>query len=152
QTDASMNPGDSGGALVNLNGELVGLDTAIVGLTGSNVGIGFAMPGNMVRLIAGELIAHGEVRRGHLGVTLRDLDPEIASALGLAPQQSGALITMVSAGSPADRAGIVAGDVITTVDRDSVSTMPEARTKLGLRKAGEAAEITLLPRHTALTI
>ncbi|MTD95756.1 trypsin-like serine protease [Hyphomicrobium sp. xq] len=79
QTDASMNPGDSGGALVNLNGELVGLDTAIVGLTGSNVGIGFAMPGNMVRLIAGELIAHGEVRRGHLGVALRDLDSEIAS-------------------------------------------------------------------------
>jgi S1-C subfamily serine protease len=152
QTDASMNPGDSGGALVNLNGELVGLDTAIVGLTGSNVGIGFAMPGNMVRLIAGELIAHGEVRRGHLGVTLRDLDPEIASALGLAPQQSGALITMVSAGSPADRAGIVAGDVITTVDRESVSTMPEARTKLGLLKPGEVAHITLLRSAQALTI
>jgi S1-C subfamily serine protease len=152
QTDASMNPGDSGGALVNLNGELVGLDTAIVGLTGSNVGIGFAMPGNMVRLIAGELIAHGEVRRGHLGVTLRDLDPEIASALGLAPQQSGALITMVSAGSPADRAGIVAGDVITTVDRESVSTMPEARTKLGLLKPGEVAHITLLRSAEALTI
>jgi serine protease Do/serine protease DegQ len=147
-----MNPGDSGGALVNLKGELVGIDTAIVGLTGANVGIGFAMPINMVRLIADDLVAHGEVRRGHLGVAMQDLDPDIATALGLPPNQRGALVTLVSAGSPAERAGILAGDVITAVDRAVVSTMPEARSKLGLLKPEQVAHIAVLRSAKAVTI
>src|SRR5262249_13624127 len=80
QTDASINPGNSGGALVNLKGELVGINTAILAPAGGNVGIGFAIPSNMVKAIMDQIIAHGEVRRGRVGVTVQALNAELASA------------------------------------------------------------------------
>ena len=144
QTDAAMNPGDSGGALVNLHGELVGMDTAIVGDTGTNVGIGFAIPVNIVRQIAEELVSHGEVRRGQLGVTLQELDADIKTSLGLAVEQSGALVAMVRARSPAERAGIQEGDVITAINGKAVKTMGEAGSKLGLMMIGETTHLMLL--------
>ena len=85
QTDASINPGNSGGALVNLRGQLVGINTAIVGPAGGNVGIGFAIPSNMTRTIMQQLIEHGEVRRGQLGVVVQDLSPELVNAFNLCP-------------------------------------------------------------------
>lgn len=89
QTDASINPGNSGGALVNLNGELIGINTAILAPTGGNVGIGFAIPTTMVNQIKDQLIEHGEIRRGLLGISIQDLTPELAQAFSL-PQQQGA--------------------------------------------------------------
>ena len=152
QTDASMNPGDSGGALVNLRGELVGIDTAIAGIMGANVGIGFALPVNLVRHIAEELVLHGEVRRGHLGVVFQDLDADISAGLGLASAQRGALVSMVSAGSAAERAGILPGDVITAVNRAPVANILEARNKLSLIKIGEVAHVAVVRSAKGLTI
>ena len=100
QTDAPINPGNSGGALVNLKGELVGINTAIIGPAGGNVGIGFAVPVNMARAVMRQLIGFGEVRRGRLGISMRDVAPARAGALGLAAGQ-GAEIAEVQSDSPA---------------------------------------------------
>jgi serine protease Do/serine protease DegQ len=95
QTDASINPGNSGGALVNLRGELVGLNTAIIAPGGGNVGIGFAIPINMAHAIMEQLVTHGAVKRGQLGITAQDLTPELAQAFGLA-QERGTVVTEVT--------------------------------------------------------
>ena len=153
QTDASMNPGDSGGALVNLRGELVGIDTAIAGgIMGTNVGIGFALPVNLVRHIADELVLHGEVRRGHLGIVFQDLDAGIRAGMGLASEQHGVVVSMVSAGSAAERAGIVTGDVITDINGAPVANILEARNKLSLIKIGEVAHVAVVRSAKSLTI
>ncbi|MGZ9262196.1 MAG: trypsin-like peptidase domain-containing protein [Candidatus Binatia bacterium] len=152
QTDASMNPGDSGGALVNLRGELVGVDTAIAGITGTNVGIGFALPVNLVRHIADELVLHGEVRRGHLGIVFQDLDADIRVGLGLGSEQHGVVVSMVSAGSAAERAGIVTGDVITDINGAPVANILEARSKLSLIKIGEVAHVAVVRSAKNFTI
>lgn len=152
QTDASMNPGDSGGALVNLRGELVGIDTAIAGITGANVGIGFALPINMVRHIADELVLHGEIRRGHLGIVFQDLDAGIRAGLGLGSEQHGVVVSMVSAGSAAERAGIETGDVITGINGVPVANILEARNKLSLVKVGEVAHVAVVRSTKSLTI
>ena len=94
QTDASINPGNSGGALVDMQGRLVGINTAIMGPNGGNVGIGFAIPSNMTKAIMGHLVAHGEVRRGQLGIMMQDLTPELAHAFGLRERQ-GVVLTRI---------------------------------------------------------
>ena len=104
QTDASINPGNSGGALVNLRGELVGINTAIIAPGGGNVGIGFAIPSNMVSRLMNQIIAHGSVRRGQLGVSAQDLTPDLARAFNI-PANQGAIIAQVSPRSAAARAG-----------------------------------------------
>lgn len=114
QTDASINPGNSGGALINLRGELVGINSAIFTPSGGNVGIGFAIPSDMARYVLDQLVAHGEVRRGSLGLVVQDLTPDLAGAFGLEPGQ-GALVAEILPGSAADTAGLQAGDVITSV-------------------------------------
>ena len=111
QTDASINPGNSGGALINSKGELVGINTAILAPSGGNVGIGFAVPANMVRGVMDQLLRFGQVKRGRIGVVIQDLDPEAAEALGLAADE-GAMIARVEPGSPAERAGLRGGDVV----------------------------------------
>jgi serine protease Do/serine protease DegQ len=108
QTDASINPGNSGGALVNLRGELVGINTAILAPSGGNVGIGFAIPASMVRELVAQLVEHGEVRRGQLGIVLQDLTPQLAEAFGIA-NGGGAVVSQVLDGSPAERAGLQPG-------------------------------------------
>ena len=100
QTDASINPGNSGGALVNLRGELVGINTAILAPAGGNVGIGFAIPINMVRSLTGQLVEHGVVQRGRLGVYIQDLTPELAQAFEI-ERQTGAVIAQLVPDSPA---------------------------------------------------
>ncbi|MEZ5559417.1 MAG: DegQ family serine endoprotease [Pseudomonadales bacterium] len=119
QTDASINPGNSGGALVDLSGHLIGINTAILAPSGGNVGIGFAIPSNMVQAIMGQLIEHGEVQRGYLGLAVQGLNPELAEAFGL-DRQEGVVIVEVEPDSAADKAGLKTGDVITRVGDRSI--------------------------------
>ncbi len=113
QTDASINPGNSGGPLVNLDGEIVGINTMIAGI---GTGIGFSVPTSMAKPIAESLIRDGKVRRPYLGILMQDVTPEIQLSLGKGAPGKGALVTEVVTGLPAERAGLVAGDVIMTVD------------------------------------
>ena len=127
QTDAPINPGNSGGALVNLQGQLVGVNTAIFSGSGGNIGIGFAIPSNMVKAVMGQLVQYGEVKRGMLGVQLANqFTPDIADSLGL-ENARGALVSQVVDGSAADKAGIKAGDVITSINGRNVATAAELR-------------------------
>ena len=114
QTDAAINPGNSGGALVGLDGDLVGINSVILSQSGGNIGIGFAIPSNMVRSIMEQLIETGRVNRGQLGVNTLSLTPEFRKSLGLAENAQGALVSQVTEGSAAAKAGIEAGDVITS--------------------------------------
>ena len=155
QTDASINPGNSGGALVNLDGQLVGVNSAIFSRSGGNIGIGFAIPSNMVKAVMTQLIQYGEVKRGMLGVNLRDLTPAVAESLGL-ENAKGALVGQVVDGSPAEKAGIKAGDIITSVNGRGVSNSSETRNLIGLQRIGEKVEIGLTrdgqPRRVTATI
>ncbi len=143
QTDASINPGNSGGALVNLRGELVGINTAILSKSGGNVGIGFAIPINMVRDIMAQLIEFGEVRRGSMGAQAQDLTPELAAAFSI-EGNSGAVVTQVTKGSPAERSGMKTGDVITHINGRAISDAAEVRTRIGLLRLGERVEIRVV--------
>ncbi len=144
QTDASINPGNSGGALVNLRGELVGINTAIIAPAGGNVGIGFAIPINMVNASLNQILEHGEVRRGQLGVSIQDINPELQKAFDLENGQLGVLVTGVADDSEADKAGIKAGDVIIAVDgRDTLST-GALRNAIGVRGIGDKVKVTLI--------
>jgi len=143
QTDASINPGNSGGALVNLRGELIGINTAILSRSGGNIGIGFAIPVNMARSVMDQLIRYGSVKRGQLGVSMYTVTPDIAHSLGL-PSVVGALVSQVVDGSPADRAGIRTGDVITSVNGQPVKSNSELRNTIGLLRVGDKVEIGLL--------
>ncbi len=143
QTDASINPGNSGGALVNLRGELVGINTAILSKSGGNVGIGFAIPINMVGEIMAQLIEHGEIRRGSMGAQAQDLTPELAAAFDIKLQQ-GAVVTQVSRGSPADKAGMQTGDVITHINDRPIRDASDVRNRIGLLRIGEKVVLRIL--------
>ena len=154
QTDASINPGNSGGALINLRGELIGVNSAILSRSGGNIGIGFAIPSNMVRSVVDQLVKYGEVKRGILGVHVVTLTPDIADNLG-SKDALGALVQEVVEGSAADKAGVKAGDVITAVNDQAVKSGPELRNRIGLMRVGESVDLAVLrdgkPRHfTAL--
>ncbi|MEI6459005.1 MAG: DegQ family serine endoprotease [Pseudomonadota bacterium] len=141
QTDASINPGNSGGALINLHGELVGINSAILSRSGGNIGIGFAIPSNMVRSIMDQLVKYGEVKRGLLGVSILTLTPDLAENLG-AKDLQGALVQQVVEGSAAEKAGLKAGDVITAVNGQTVKAGPELRNRIGMMRVGETVDIT----------
>jgi serine protease Do len=138
QTDASINPGSSGGALVTLDGRLAGINTAILSKTGGNVGIGFAVPINMARLVMDQLIATGEVRRGRIGVTLRMSE---TSSL------EGALIDKVEPQSPAERAGLSKGDLVILANGVPIKSSSQFRNLVGLLPVG--TEMELRYRHSA---
>jgi serine protease Do/serine protease DegQ len=140
QTDASINPGNSGGALVNLRGELIGINTAIVSPAGGNVGIGFAIPINMARQIHEQLVEHGEVKRGHIGVQIHDLTPELSEAFGIGGLE-GAVVSQVLPDSPAEKAGLEPGDVVVEVNGEPVSGQAELRNRIGLLRVGDEVEI-----------
>jgi Do/DeqQ family serine protease len=143
QTDASINPGNSGGALVNLRGELIGINTAILSRSGGNIGIGFAIPVNMAHSVMDQLIKYGSVKRGQLGVSMYTVTPDIAHALGL-PNATGALVSQIVDGSPAQKAGIHVNDVITSVNGQQVKSNSELRNSIGLLRVGDKVEIGLL--------
>jgi len=143
QTDASINPGNSGGALVNLRGELIGINTAILSRSGGNIGIGFAIPVNMAHSVMEQLIKYGSVKRGQLGVSMYTVTPDIAHSLGL-PNAVGALVSQVVDGSPAERAGIRTGDVITSVNGLPVKSNSELRNSIGLLRVGDKVDIGLV--------
>ena len=143
QTDASINPGNSGGALVNLRGELIGINSAILSRSGGNMGIGFAIPVNMVKGVMDQLIKYGEVKRGVLGVQLYNVTPDIAKEFGLS-ETSGALVGGVAQGSAAERAGIKTGDIITTLNGANMRNSAELRNAIGMLHVGDKVEIGLL--------
>ncbi len=143
QTDASINPGNSGGALVNLRGELIGINTAILAPSGGNVGIGFAIPSNMVMAIKRSLVEHGEVRRGWLGVTTQDLTPELMRAFNLQNRQ-GAVISRVQENSAAEAAGLEPGDIIIAVNGRAVKNSYSIRNRIGLLNIGDDVTLDIL--------
>lgn len=143
QTDASINPGNSGGALVNLRGELVGVNTAILAPGGGNVGIGFAIPMNMVRDLMRQIVEHGGVQRGRLGVYIQDLTSELAQALDIDITQ-GAVIAQVIPGSPAEQAGLEEGDVVTAVNGKPTEGAADLRNAVGLLRVGEEVKLNVI--------
>ncbi len=140
QTDAAINSGNSGGALVNLKGELVGINTAILGPNGGNIGIGFAIPSNMVKTVVAQLQEYGEVRRGQLGVIGTELNSELAKNFGY-NRSYGAFVNEVAEGSAADKAGIKSGDIITSVDGKNIQSFGELRAKIATLGAGNKVKI-----------
>jgi len=143
QTDAAINSGNSGGALVNLRGELIGINTAILGPGGGNVGIGFAIPSNMMHNLVKQIIEFGEVHRGILGVSGRSVNSEIAKAMELGTSQGG-FIEQVMPESAADEAGIKAGDVIIEVNGKAIKSFFELRAKIGSIGANKKVKLTVI--------
>jgi Do/DeqQ family serine protease len=156
QTDASINPGNSGGALVNLNGELIGINSAILSKDGGgNIGIGFAIPVNMVKAVMEQLITYGEVKRGIVGIKLRDVPPEAAESLQLVNAR-GVEISEVAPGSAADHVGIKVGDVVVSMNGVPLESAAQLRNGLALLRVGQSVELRLLrngaERSVTLTI
>jgi Do/DeqQ family serine protease len=143
QTDAAINPGNSGGALVDLRGHLVGINTAIFSSSGGNIGIGFAIPINMARGVMEQLVKYGEVRRGSLGIQLQDLDAELAEAFGISNRQ-GAVIVNVLEDTPAQKAGLQAGDVIVSVNGRPVQNASAVRNAIGLMQVGDRVALEVV--------
>lgn len=143
QTDASINMGNSGGALVDIEGRLVGVNSAILSRSGGNIGIGFAIPTNLAVGIARQLVEYGEVRRGYLGVRTDDLTTELAEAFNL-EERTGALVNQVDAGGPADQAGVLHGDVIVSVDDKPIENTYELRLRVGQLLPGTAIRLGVI--------
>jgi len=152
QTDAAINPGNSGGALVNGSGELVGINTAIFSTSGGYMGIGFSIPSDMAKVVMDSIIKYGKVIRGWLGVSIQDLTPELAKSLGI-KETEGALIAGVENGSPADKAGLKRGDLVTEMNGKMIAdvtslrnmvaaTAPETRVDFKIIRNGTEQSIT----------
>jgi serine protease DegQ len=143
QTDASINPGNSGGALVNLRGELVGINTMILSPSGGNVGIGFAIPSAITSEVMAQLVAHGKVQRGSLGVQTQAITPRIAQLLKL-QDSNGVVVTSVGTGSAAAQAGLQPGDVLTTLNGKPLHSVQELRNAEGLLPLGSTVQLGVL--------
>ena len=151
QTDAAINRGNSGGALVDLHGRLVGINTAIFGPNGGNVGIGFAIPSNMMKSLADQIAEYGEVRRGLLGIVGSDIDAGLAEAMN-ANVNIGAFVSEVTPESAAEDAGIEAGDIITEVNGRKINSFLELRARISSMGAGAEEELTLLRKGEEVTV
>lgn len=143
QTDAAINRGNSGGALVNLNGELIGINTAILAPDGGNIGIGFAIPSNMVKNLTSQMVEFGQVKRGELGILGTELNSELAKAMKVDAQR-GAFVSQVMPNSSAAKAGIKAGDVITTLNGKPISSFAALRAEVGSMPVGSKVTLGLL--------
>lgn len=143
QTDAAINRGNSGGALVNLRGELVGINTAIFGPNGGNVGIGFAIPSNMMKSLVDQIIEFGEVRRGLLGIIGGDVDEALAEAFN-SEVNIGAFVNEVAPDTAAEKAGLKAGDIITEINSNGLTGFNELRAKIASLGAGAKVELTVI--------
>jgi serine protease DegQ len=143
QTDAAIYPGNSGGALVNIRGELVGINTAFIGPGKANPGLGFAIPSKMVRAIVDQILEYGEVRHGSLGITLQDSTGPLHIAKPVA-QRNGAMIAKVDRQSTAEQAGLKSGDVVMEIDSVPIQNASHLRASLALVRIGEVAELAVL--------
>ena len=151
QTDAAVNPGNSGGALVNTNGEVVGINTAIFSISGGYMGVGFAIPSDMAKTVMDSIIKHGKVIRGWLGVSIQDLTPDIAKSLGI-KQQTGALVADVVKDSPAEKAGLKRGDVIVSLDGKPVEDSTSLRNMVSAAAPGKTVEFKILREGKELSV
>ncbi|HEX5278995.1 MAG TPA: Do family serine endopeptidase [Micropepsaceae bacterium] len=152
QTDASINPGNSGGALLDMNGKLIGINTAILTHSNGNVGVGFAIPIDMADAVAKQLIAHGSVSRGELGVVLQDLTPSLATAMSVNGVIGGAVISDVKSGTAADAAGLKVGDVVIGLDGQPISTSGQLRMEIGTKPPGTKIAMNIMRNGQKLTI
>jgi serine protease Do len=144
QTDAAINPGNSGGALVNMEGQLVGVNTAILSRSGGYMGIGFAIPTNMAKPIMESLQKHGKVVRGWLGIAIQDLDQELIRAFKLPANTSGVLVSDLTPGAPAERAGLKRGDVIQKVNGVAVNSTGELRNAIAAGGTGSEVKLDIV--------
>jgi serine protease Do len=151
QTDAAINPGNSGGPLVNMAGEVVGINSAIFSRTGGNLGIGFSIPVNMAKRIYTELVAKGKVTRGWLGVSIQPLTPELAKGFGL-KEPKGVLISDVVSESPAEKAGVQAGDIITEFDGKKLDNPQDLQRAVASAPPGKAMPMTLWRDKASKTV
>jgi serine protease Do len=142
QTDAPINPGNSGGALIDLHGSLIGINTAIISGGGGNQGIGFAIPMNMARKVMDQIVEHGKVNRGYLGVSVQGVDADMAKAFGL-PQAGGALVDDVSPNSPAAKADIQTGDVVLELNGQKVDTPNDLSLHIAEISPGSVAHLKI---------
>jgi len=140
QTDAAINPGNSGGALLNAKGELIGINTAILSGGGGNQGIGFAIPINMAKYVMDQILKHGKVVRGYIGVGIQDVTPELARVFHV-PAEKGALVSSVEANTPGGKAGLERGDVITEIDGQPVESANDLRLKVGTLSPGTTVHL-----------
>lgn len=151
QTDAAINPGNSGGALVDVNGHLMGINTAIYSRSGGSMGIGFAIPTSTARSVMESIVQDGKVTRGWIGVEPRELSPELAQTFDLS-STSGVIITGVLQNGPAAVAGVRPGDLVTSVNGQTVSTVPQLLAEVAALKPGTPAELGVLRRGTMLSL
>lgn len=151
QTDAAINRGNSGGALVNLNGELIGINTAILAPDGGNIGIGFAIPSNMVKNLTAQMVEFGQVKRGEMGILGTELNSELAKAMKVDAQR-GAFVSQVMPNSSAAKAGIKAGDVITELNGKTISSFAALRAQVGTMPIGSKVSLGLLRDGKPLTV
>lgn len=143
QTDAAINPGNSGGPLVDLDGKVIGMNTAIFSRSGGYMGIGFAIPVNMIKEIKDQLIATGEVTRGYLGIVIQDLTPELAKSFGL-EDQKGIIVSQVTEDSPAQKSGFQQGDVIVEMDSKVYTSTGDFRNQVAMQKPGSKHDVKIL--------
>ncbi len=156
QTDASINPGNSGGALVNLRGELIGINSQILSRSGGNIGIGFAIPTNLVKSVMAQLIENGSVVRGRIGIQGgQELTPELAKAFNV-PDGKGALIGKVAPDSPASKGGLQDGDIVIEANGKAVKDFAQLRYMVGLLRVGDKVAMKILrdgkPKDVTVTV
>ena len=143
QTDAAINPGNSGGALINAEGQLIGINTAILSRSGGNQGIGFAIPANQARNVMDQIVHGGKVNRAFLGVMIQPVTPDIAKSFKMT-RSEGALVSDVSANSPAERAGLKAGDIVTKVDGQAIADSRALQLMIGEMKPGQTVHLSVM--------
>lgn len=151
QTDASINPGNSGGALINMQGQLIGINTAILAPNQGNIGIGFAIPANMVKSVIDQLIQYGDVKRGILGIGAQDLTPDLASAFNIT-LDSGAAVTQVLPGSPALAAGFHVGDIVTSVNGTPIKNAADVVNTVGFLRVNSKVNVDILRSTGKMTL
>jgi serine protease Do len=152
QIDASINPGNSGGALINAQGEVVGMNTAILTAEGGgSIGIGFAIPSNLLLAVIPQLIKYGKVERGILGILAQTFSVTLAQGMHM-PKQEGAIVTAVMPCSPAEKAGVQVGDIITHIDGSAVQTAAQVVNTVGFLRIGTAVKVKLMRQLKSLEV
>jgi serine protease Do len=152
QTDAAINPGNSGGPLLSTSGQVIGINTAIYSRSGGYNGIGFAVPSNLARRIADQLISKGKVARGYIGVGLQPIDSELHKGLGLGKDVIGSLVAKIVEDGPADKGGVQPGDVIVSINKQLLKNESEVTSIIGLMEPGATAELGIIRNGKSLTL